>query len=204
MRRALILAFIGSLLGTLLDYSHVASGTIVYSHPAIRGVAWWVPLLYASAGLGIGLSHPWLDARFRADGASTRRETSPENVLFALVGLAAVWGSSGYLPMADSLRSLVLGPLALGVWFACDRTRYGLVLALATALVGCLVELGLSSLGAFRYVHPDAGPIASWLPWIYVTASVAVGNLGRFLGDNAPLPALTAPERSIQRAGGDS
>jgi hypothetical protein len=191
------------LLGTLLGEAHVASGTIVYTHPTILGLAWWVPLLYATAGLGIGLSHPSIDARV----ARPQREITPENVLFGLVGLAVVWVSSGYLPMKDAVRSLVLGPLALGVWFVCDRTRYGLVLALATAIVGCLVELTLLSLGAFRYAHPDAGPIASWLPWIYVTASVAVGNLGRFIGDNAPLPApmdAAERERPMPRAGGDS
>lgn len=197
MRRALILAFIGSLLGTLLDYSHVASGTIVYLHPAIRGVAWWVPALYAGAGLAIGLSHPMLDARFGRRGS----EISPEKVLGGLVGLAVVWGSSGYLPLPDPLRSLVLGPVALLVWFTCDRTRYGLVLALVTAVVGCLVELTLSALGGFRYLHPDLGAIASWLPWIYVTASVAVGNLGRYIGESISVIEAGALSTARRRAG---
>lgn len=210
MRRALILAFLGGLLGALLDWSHVTSGTVVYARPVVLGEAWWVPLLYASSGLGIGLSHVALDARL----ARPEREITPERVLLGLVGLAVVWASSGYLPVADALRSLVLGPLALAVWFACDRTRVGLLVALATALVGCGVALALTAIGAFHYVHPDVGPIASWLPWIYVTASVAVGNLGRFLFDDAPLPVpergddvrrpISAAPRPTSRAGADS
>lgn len=103
------------------------------------------------------------------------------------------------------------------VWVACDRSRAGLLLAIGTAIVGCFVEVALTSLDAFHYVHPDAGPIASWLPWIYVTASVAVGNLGRFLSDNAPIEAASieaAPigprvsdppgRSSMPRAGGDT
>lgn len=198
-RRALILALVGGLLGALLDYSHVASGTIVYTHPAMAGVAWWVPLLYACSGLAIGLSHPTLDARLRRPA----REITPENVLVGVVGLAAVWISSGYLPWNDPVRALVLGPLAMLVWLACDRTRAGLLLAIGTAIVGCLVEVALTALDAFHYAHPDAGPIASWLPWIYVTASVAVGNLGRFLADNAPID-VGATDEAPRRAGEDT
>ena len=61
------------------------------------------------------------------------------------------------------------------------------VLALATAAVGVGVEATLASRGVFSYVAPDAGRVASWLPWLYVAASVAVGNLARYLAA-APRP----------------
>jgi hypothetical protein len=43
------------------------------------------------------------------------------------------------------------------------------------------VEVVLSSAGLFSHTHPDVLGVALWLPWIYVAASVGVGNLGRWL-----------------------
>lgn len=174
---ALILA--GAGLGTLFDWTHVATRTTAYTTPAYLGLAWWVPLLYAAAGLGIGLSHPRLD---RVLGRPIINEPiRPLALIAGVVALGAIWSGSGLLPLPHWQRSFILAPAALLVWWAIDRTRAGLVLAALTAAVGCAVEILLARLALFHYVAPDILGVASWLPWIYVAASVAVGNLGRAL-----------------------
>ncbi|MCY0541599.1 hypothetical protein OVW21_26595, partial [Klebsiella pneumoniae] len=50
-----------------------------------------------------------------------------------------------------------------------------------TAIVGFAVEVTLSRAGLFFHTHPDVLGIALWLPWIYVAASVGLGNVGRWL-----------------------
>jgi hypothetical protein len=178
LRRAALLALLGASFGTLLDYGHVWTGTVVYTKPWLHGVAWWVPLLYTGASLGIGLSHPL------ADRLLQRRSPVPltaPRLLVGFLGLSAVWFASGALPLSTAGVSLILAPVALALWLALDRTRQGLVCALVTALAGCAAEVVLSRAGLFRHTHQDVLGIPIWLPWIYVAASVGLGNIGRRL-----------------------
>lgn len=177
MQRIAALLLAGATLGSLFDWTHVATGTTAYTAPYWLGLAWWVPLMFASAALAIGLSHPHLDRRF-GHRPPRRSHTA---LLAGLVGLGAIWAGSGLLPLPHWQRGLVLAPAALALWWTLDRTRVGLALAAATAIVGCAVEILVSRLGYFVYVEPDFININSWLPWVYVAASVAGGNLGRAL-----------------------
>ena len=180
--RYVVLLLAGAGLGTLFDATHVATNTTAYTTPAYLGLAWWVPLLYAAAGLGIGLSHPQLDRLL----GRPRRPLHPAALLLGIIALGAMWTGSGLLPLPHWQRGLILAPAALLVWWALDRTRAGLALAALTALIGCTIEILLSRLGLFIYINPDIAGIASWIPWIYGVASVAIGNLGRALA-----PAVT-------------
>src|SRR6266571_7093363 len=55
----------GAIGGTALDALHVFSGVERYDMPVLFGMlAWWVPLLFGSAAMAIGLSHPLLDPCF--------------------------------------------------------------------------------------------------------------------------------------------
>jgi hypothetical protein len=71
--------------------------------------------------------------------------------------------------------------VSLALWWRLDGTWQGLAQAAATAAGGCAVEMVLSGAGLFRHTHPDVLGVALWLPWIYVAASVGVGNVGRWL-----------------------
>ena len=175
------LAVAGAVLGTLLDGVHVTTATTRYAHPFVLGLAWWVPGLFAGAALAIGFSHRLADRVVGRDVRPGRRA-----VIAGLVVLLALWATSGLVKPARAAL-VVLVPASLATWWALERTAVGLVLALATAAVGVGVEATLASRGVFSYVAPDAGRVASWLPWLYVAASVAVGNLARYLA-TAPRP----------------
>jgi hypothetical protein len=175
VRAALGLVVAGAVLGTLLDGVHVATATTRYTNPALLGLAWWAPLLFAGASLAIGISHVTTD---RLLGRDVRPEA--RGVVAGMVLLLALWATSGLLKPAQTAL-LVLAPASVVIWLALDGTAIGLGLAVATAATGVVVEATLVSLGAFTYVAPDAGRVASWLPWLYVAASVAVGNYARWL-----------------------
>jgi hypothetical protein len=180
VRAAAVLALAGAVLGTLLDGVHVATATTRYAHPLVLGLAWWVPLLFAGAAVAIGLSHLAADAALgrapRPDGGS---------VAIGLALCLALWAASGLVKPAGRALGL-LAPASLAVWWFLDGTLAGLVFALATAVAGVAVEATLVSTGAFAYVAPDAGRVASWLPWLYVAAAVAVANFARWLATRAP------------------
>jgi hypothetical protein len=105
-------------------------------------------------------------------------------VAWGLAAFLALWAASGLVkPTPAGLWVLVPG--ALAIWWAFERTVVGIVLAFATASCGVAIEASLVSTGTFAYVAPDAGRVAAWLPWLYVAASVAVGNLARWLATPA-------------------
>jgi hypothetical protein len=175
--RALRLVLLGATLGPALDYAHVATGAIAYPHPDAFGLAWWVPLLYAGASLGIGLTHPAMD---RVLDRRAARPITLARLVAGIAALAAVWVASGALGPDSRVVTAAIAPAALLTWWALDGTRAGVVLAAGTAVAGVAVEVTLAGAGLFRYLHPEVAGVATWLPWIYVTASPAMGNVGRY------------------------
>lgn len=189
-RRAVVtLAALGATLGTVFDTAHVLTGAITYPVSSPLGFPLWVPLLYAAAALAIGLSHPLLD---RALGRPARPPLSFARVAAGLAALCVIWFCTGALPFGSLGTTLIVGPAALAVFGVLDRTRAGLLLAASTAVTSVGVEVLLSQLGLFAHTHRDVFGVALWLPCIYVAASVAVGNTGRWL--LAP-PAVAPPTR---------
>jgi hypothetical protein len=177
LRAALVLAILGATLGPVLDYAHVVTGAIRYA-PEVRFLPWWVPVLYGGAALGIGLSHPAFDRLFPRRTASrlTRGRLGAGFGIFC-----AIWFASGAIPLPSAPVAALLAPASLALLWWLDRTWQGLVQAAATAAAGVAVEVTLSRAGLFSHTHPDVLGVALWLPWLYVAASVGVGNIGRWL-----------------------
>ena len=69
----------------------------------------------------------------------------------------------------------------LNFWLVVGRSWQNLLFSLATAITGTLVEMVLVAAGAFYYLHPDFMGVPYWLPCIYACASLAVGDMGRYL-----------------------
>src|SRR2546430_13529786 len=58
------LFLLGAVLGTGLDAFHVHSKVEHYAVPELFGLAWWVPLLFGVAAVGLGYFHPMVDPLF--------------------------------------------------------------------------------------------------------------------------------------------
>lgn len=178
LRAILVLFVTGAILGSVCDGFHTHSLTTFYPRPWILKMAWWVPLLFGSAGLAIGLTHPVCDRWFK------RQQKLPLSWYVIISGLGLFMGLyflSGFLNFSNSYKFFLLGILSVLFWGFFDRTWQGLALGILTALVGCTVEIMLSALGLFDYTHPDLWGIPAWLPWLYIAGSTTVGNLGRKL-----------------------
>lgn len=177
LRAVIALAVMGAALGPMLDYLHVVTGAIRY-HPPVPFVPWWVPLLYTGASLAIGLSHPVMDPLL---GRAQPPPLTPARLAAGFVGLCAVWFASGAIHLPSAIVAAILAPASLALWWWLDRTGQGLAQAAATAVGGCAVEIVLSRAGVFSHTHQDVLGVALWLPFIYVAASVGLGNMGRWL-----------------------
>lgn len=180
MRAIAALVVLGGTLGVSLDVMHVKTGTTAYPNPDIFGIAWWVFPLFASAGVMFGLARPIWE---RVLGW----RTPPPSLGIACAGLAffvASYLSSGVLPFGAAWKSVVLATLAIACWWLLDRSLLGAALGLGAAISGTGFEAAIIHLGAFHYVNPDVLGVAIWLPLLYVTVGVGVGNFGKYLVDS--------------------
>ena len=183
LKASAILFFSGAILGPVGDLCHLLTDTTSYPQQIYRFyffnlIPFWVPLLFGSATLMIGLTHALCDAWFNV--TQERFGTKHKVVgLLAPLFFLTVYGASGLIPRGVVL----LGIIAFLFWFFLDRAPLGAIMALLTALAGTSVEIGLVSNGIFSYQPHVSGlfGVAPWLPWLYVMASVTVGNLGRLL-----------------------
>ncbi len=171
----LSLFILGIVCGTLLDAFQVANQVERYPVPAFLGVAWWVPLLFGTASLAIGLSHPLVDPLLRHHRSPSLLNSIPELGWLILAYLISV----GALDPFTKTGLLLL--IYLNFWMLSGRAWQNLVLSIVTAITGTLVEMILVALGAFEYLHPNWLGVTAWLPLIYACASLAVGDIGRSL-----------------------
>lgn len=190
LRAAIVLGVLGATVGVSLDAIHTHFGTGThpqtgvpattwYPDPWIFRMAWWVPPLFASAAIAIGLGRPLWERIL-----DRRTPPPPVAAVAASMGLFMLaYLLSGVLPFSWSTRALVLAVIAAATWSGFDRTPLGVFLALATAAVGTSVEIALVRAGLFFYLEPDVAGVPGWLPWLYVSAAVGVGNLGKRLVD---------------------
>ena len=167
----------GALLGSFFDGFHTHGGMTSYPRPWFWMMAWWTPLVFGLAALSIAVSHVLLDRELRRPS----RSLSTFAVLGGLGYFGGFYYLSGFLRVGnpEKLALLIMGWAAL--YAVLDRTWQGAVLALSTAAVGCTVEILLTGAGAFTHLRADRWGIPMWLPALYLLASLALGNLGRFM-----------------------
>lgn len=186
--RALFWAFIGMAVALPLDALHVVTGVLTYRSPDLGLQAFWAVPLFASAGLALGMGHRHSATPLALRFYGTSRSLPPSTTWAALGGLAALvfaYASSGALQDTPVTALLVyVAVWVVIVWRVDSDARPALILhSLGSALVGPLVEIAISSTGAFTYARPDVFGVALWLPGIYLNAGAASHLLDRRLSD---------------------
>ena len=173
--RVVLLFAFGAVVGSGLDALHTHSGTTLYASPWFFEMSVWTPLIFGLAGLSVGLSYPLAE---RLTGRRPGRRLSWTEVGAGFAVFAALYAMSGYLPVSNAAKLVVLlvGAAVLFGWLA--RTALAFVLAVLTAVVGPLVEAALVHAGLFGYREPDVLGFAMWLPALYASGSIAFGAVG--------------------------
>lgn len=185
----LLLFVLGAVMGPVGDFFHVISGTTGYTTRSliwpipVLGIPAWVSLEMGLAVLCVGVSHVTLDATL-SQGKTRPGEKSAGRVGLGLLLVLVFWATSAFLPWrTGGGKDIVLGLGVLATWWFLERTQAGIVLALMTAMAGTAVEILLVRLDIFYY-SPQASNlfgVPTWLPFLYMAASIAIGNFSRQL-----------------------
>ena len=152
-KRIAIAFVIGGLVGLLLDQIHVRYGVLYYPDPWLWNQAWWVLPLFGMTTIVVLSGATLFSAR-----SIDEHELGGSAVWF----VAAYWGSGVWQGHPIGLA------IAYVLLFALRTTHAPTWLfALGVAGGGVIVELVLTSLGAFTYRFPDVLGLPWWLPGLY-------------------------------------
>ncbi|NWU94252.1 INSI1 protein, partial [Upupa epops] len=174
VQRSLVLFVVGAFMALVLNLLQIQRNVTLFPDEVISTLfssAWWVPPCCGTAA-----------------GDVLRGECSPSWI--KLWHVAAVGRlkrivlniSSQKLDFANNVQlSLTLAALSLGLWWTFDRSRSGLGLGITIAFVATLITQFLVYNGVYQYTSPDFLYIRSWLPCIFFSGGVTVGNIGRQL-----------------------
>uniref|UniRef100_A0A452QDU7 Insulin-induced gene protein n=1 Tax=Ursus americanus TaxID=9643 RepID=A0A452QDU7_URSAM len=141
--------------------------------------AWWVPPCCGTAAAVVGLLYPCIDSRLGEPHKFKREWASVMRCVAVFVGINH---ASAKLDFANNVQlSLTLAALSLGLWWTFDRSRSGLGLGITVAFLATVITQLLVYNGVYQYTSPDFLYIRSWLPCIFFSGGVTVGNIGRQL-----------------------
>ena len=177
---AAAIAALGFAVGLAGDACHVTSGTTHYEWdgvPAIWRSAVWFPLLVAGAVVGAA----WISERQSARLPPVRQRARGD-VIAGAAAVLALYALTAALKGEPTTVSVILtGSIAVAIWRWWDPSPGALVVGLAAAVAGPLVEIGVVAAGAAGYAEDSDGlaGVAPWLPCLYFAAGAVASRLWR-------------------------
>ncbi|NXC79596.1 INSI1 protein, partial [Cercotrichas coryphoeus] len=185
VQRSVVLFVVGAFMALVLNLLQIQRNVTLFPDEVISTLfssAWWVPPCCGTAA-GKSLTsttphfhHPASDANsgFWEDA---RPALPPRDLKSTVLNIFFQ-----KLDFANNVQlSLTLAALSLGLWWTFDRSRSGLGLGITIAFVATLITQFLVYNGVYQYTSPDFLYIRSWLPCIFFSGGVTVGNIGRQL-----------------------
>ncbi|XP_072858980.1 insulin-induced gene 1 protein [Pogona vitticeps] len=187
VQRSLVLFVVGTFLALVLNLLQIQRNVTLFPEEVISTIfssAWWVPPCCGTAAAVIGLLYPCIDSHLGEPHKFKREWASVMRCIAVFVGINH---ASAKLDFANNVQlSLTLAALSLGLWWTFDRSRSGLGLGITIAFVATLITQFLVYNGVYQYTSPDFLYIRSWLPCIFFSGGVTVGNIGRQLAMGVP------------------
>ncbi|XP_026878150.2 insulin-induced gene 1 protein [Electrophorus electricus] len=182
IRRGLVLFAVGVFLALVLYLLQIQRNVVLFPEEVLDTLfssAWWIPPCCGTAAAVVGLLYPCLDSHLGEPHKFKREWASVMRCIAVFVGINH---ASAKLDFANNMQlSLTLAALSLGLWWTFDRSRSGFGLGLTTALLATLIMQLLVYNDIYQYTSPEFRYIRSWLPCIFFSGGVTVGNIGRQL-----------------------
>ncbi|XP_077007105.1 insulin-induced gene 1 protein [Tamandua tetradactyla] len=187
VQRSLVLFLVGVVLALVLNLLQIQRNVTLFPEEVIATIfssAWWVPPCCGTAAAVVGLLYPCIDSHLGEPHKFKREWASVMRCIAVFVGINH---ASAKLDFANNVQlSLTLAALSLGLWWTFDRSRSGLGLGITIAFLATLITQFLVYNGVYQYTSPDFLYIRSWLPCIFFSGGVTVGNIGRQLAMGVP------------------
>ncbi|NXO56896.1 INSI1 protein, partial [Aramus guarauna] len=175
VQRSVVLFVVGAFMALVLNLLQIQRNVTLFPDEVISTLfssAWWVPPCCGTAAEIQSHAHLQFEfslVQFQQQDVC-RLERIVLNIFFQK------------LDFANNVQlSLTLAALSLGLWWTFDRSRSGLGLGITIAFVATLITQFLVYNGVYQYTSPDFLYIRSWLPCIFFSGGVTVGNIGRQL-----------------------
>ncbi|ESN97090.1 hypothetical protein HELRODRAFT_114397 [Helobdella robusta] len=141
--------------------------------------SWWLPVLCGVTAAVVGLLYPYLDEQLGERRAEKQEWSSVMRCVAIFVGINH---ASAKIDFSSNLQlTLTLTALSVGLWWLFDGSRGGLMLGIIMAAIASVVCHLLIYHGIYRYTSPDFTYLQSWLPCIFFSGGVTIGNIGRQL-----------------------
>ncbi|XP_062849802.1 insulin-induced gene 1 protein [Trichomycterus rosablanca] len=181
--RGLVLFLVGVILALVLYFLQIQRNTETLFPEEVLDTlfssAWWIPLCCGTAAAVVGLLYPCLDSHLGEPHKFKREWASVMRCIAVFVGINH---ASAKLDFVNNVQlCLTLAALSLGLWWTFDRSRSGFGLGLTTAFLATLITQFLVYNGIYQFPSPEFGHVRSWLPCIFFSGGVTVGNIGRQL-----------------------
>lgn len=140
--------------------------------------SWWIFSTFGVASVFIGLLYPCVDKLYQAPVFASEWPA----VLRCTALFVGINHASAKLDFTSNLQLMItLFILSVGLWFLFDGTRSGFGLAICTALFATSVTRLMGYNGFYRYSDTDFNYGCLWLPCIFFSGGITVGNIGRQL-----------------------
>lgn len=179
--RGVVLFIIGVLFSLVLNLLQVQRQVTQFPDiiDNVFSSAWWVPPTCGTAAAAMGLLYPYFDRQL---GAPPLSKPEWSNVMRCVAVFVGINHASAKIDFSNNLQfSLTLTALSIGLWWLFDRSRSGFGLGVGIAIIATIVTQLLVYHGFYRYTAPDFLYIRSWLPCIFFSGGVTMGNIGRQL-----------------------
>lgn len=184
--RFVLTAFIlGAFIGTTGDFVHVITNTDGYppNGPAPFlpllpvNMPVWVPFLFGTAVMLMAGFHRLSSAKYTPRMGDNKDYAYAAPVLFLIL-----YALTGFITAGTGgLQDVWIAVVAIALWWVMDRTLWGAGFAIINALLGTAFEICLVHINGFYYYpeHSNLFGVPSWLPWLYVAASICISVLVR-------------------------
>jgi hypothetical protein len=179
--RGILLFAIGVLFSLVLNLLQVQRQVTLFPDLVdnVFASTWWVPPSCGTAAAIVGLLYPYCDHQLGERRLNKQEWSSVMRCIAIFVGINH---ASAKIDFANNLQlSLTLTALSIGLWWLFDRSRSGFALGLSIAVIATLVSQLLVYHGVYRYTAPDFLYVRSWLPCIFFSGGITMGNIGRQL-----------------------
>ncbi|XP_070565469.1 insulin-induced gene 2 protein-like [Ptychodera flava] len=180
--RGVVLFAVGVFFALVLNLLQVQRNVTLFPPEVLASVfssAWWVPPCCGTAAALIGLLYPCLDDKW-GEPRKVNREWS--GVMRCVAVFVGINHASAKIDFANNLQfSLTLAAMSIGLWWLFDRSRSGFGLGIGVAVLATFVTQLLVYNGVYMYTEPDFLYVRSWLPCIFFSGGVTIGNIGRQL-----------------------
>ncbi|XP_072307048.1 insulin-induced gene 1 protein [Eucyclogobius newberryi] len=182
IRRGLVLFTVGAIFALVLNLLQIQRNVTLFPEEVMTTLfssAWWIPPSCGTGAAVVGLLYPCLDHHLGKPHKFKREWASVMRCIAVFVGINH---ASVKLDIDNTIQlSLTLAALSFGLWWTFDRSRSGFGLGITTAFLATVISQLLVYNGVYQYTSPDFLYVRSWLPCIFFSGGVTVGNIGRQL-----------------------